>query len=140
MSEKTTPEVTKLLEELKKVAAERDELAKALVSYRQIGSRQAEEKLTRADHPGKGGGYLVRTKLPFWGERMGIQFRNGVGLIAENHERCDELAHTFEHDLGYSVTPVGTSEFDAVLRELANLAQPAKASVVDKYVRNGLVG
>ncbi len=138
MSDKT-PEVSKLLEELKKIAAERDELAKALANYRQIGSRQPEEKLTRPDHPPKGGGYLVRTKLPFWGERMGVQFRNGVGMIAENNERCDELAHTFEHDLGYNVTPVGASEFDAVLRELANLAQPAKASIVDTYVRGGII-
>lgn len=93
---------------------------------RQIAKLPSEDKTTkivRADHPPKRGGYIVKMTRAWSGERMGIRFQAGVGIIDEAHPRCDELAHWMEADYKYKVLSANEAEINDMRRVLAG-AEP----------------
>lgn len=120
-------------------------LQEARDSHRHIGPKITQDdprsKITRTDHPQPGGGYVVAMARPWNGTRMGVQFRNGVGIIPEEHPKCDELAHWLEADYHYEVTSATEEELNRIRKALEGVPAAAREqTAAEKLLPSGRVG
>lgn len=97
----------------------------------------ASSVIKRDDHPGPGGGWVVETPLEWSGVRSTIRFVAGVGIIDESLENADYLAHLFEHDYKYKVTPATADQLSKIrrMREVIGVSTPM--TVNEKLMTQG---
>jgi hypothetical protein len=133
-----------LLAELTKVQAENAVLKAQQNAGRNIGAKidpdNPASKIVRADHPEPGGGYVVRTPRDFTGQRNGIHFRGGIGIINGDHPDCDKLAHVFEHDYHYEIAVGSAEELLRVRRVMEGMPPPAQKTTPEKLMHAGKMG
>ena len=141
---KVAPTVDDLLEVLTEQQKKIDLLLAERAAYRPLGKitpLAADSKIVRKDHPDKGGGFIVKMPREWTGERMGVNFRNGFGVIDEEHPQCDYLAHWMEADYGYQVAPA-TDEQITRLRKMLDGApvKEREETTAEKLLDVGRIG
>ena len=103
-----------------------------------FSSTHRASKIVRADHPDKNGGYIIKIPTKWSGERMGVMFVNGVGIIDENHPDCDMIAHWMEADYHYKVLPASERQINDMRRMLAGSPiEGREESIAEKLLNVG---
>ena len=138
-----------LYAQLEAQRAEIAELKAKQDNYRPLGTApkitptDKTSKIVRADHPPVGGAYIVSiphkaSMAPWSGERMGVVFRNGIGIIDAERPDCDSIAHWMEADYRYKVIPATEAEVTKVRRMLDGMpVQEKQESVAEKLLNVG---
>jgi hypothetical protein len=113
--------VDDLLARIDQLAGEVLALKAERAAIRPIGKITPDDlqsKIVRPDHPAPGGGYIVAMPREWNGERMGIQFRAGIGIIDAALPDCDARAHWFEADYHYDVVAADAEQLTQMRRKL----------------------
>jgi hypothetical protein len=131
------------MEQMNKQAQEIAALREAVVnSGRKTAKIIADDPhsvIVREDTPESGGGWVIKTPLPWNGVRSGVRFMSGYGIVDVSLKRSTELAHLFEHDYGYEVVAVNAQQLNEVrrMREQVNAEQPM--GLHEKLINTGNV-
>lgn len=139
--EEYDPRVADLMEKLaqqeKEITAMKEAIASSGRKTIKIEPDDPSSKIVRSDKPEKGGGWVVKTKLPWNGVRSGIRFQGGYGVIDVMLKDSEKLAHLFEHDYGYEVIPLNAEQLSEVRRMREALSAEQPMSPIEKLLNTG---
>ena len=146
----TTPDEEVSVQEWIDLAKKQQEtmakMASAMAQARPLGNTKItpddpRSKVHLEKRPPKGGAFIVKMPTQWSGTRMGIVFRNGIGIIDEERHNCDELAFWMQADYGYKVLPADEKEVNKMRKALdgVELVEPAQTTA-EKLLDMGALG
>lgn len=111
--------MTQLDELMKKIEAMEAEITRLKVAP-PAAKAEAPTEVTRADHPGDGGGWVVLTPVPTYsGALFGIQFQDGRAIVDVEINNAPLIVTRMESDFGYEVHPLGADDLNAFRKDMA---------------------